>query len=97
MGGEGLARAGADRGVVLVRSGVLALLAQVFALCAARLHPVELVSTDDAPLALSLPAAVASDLDVWTYVDKGGAAWEALVSAVGAVREVLVRGRQEGE
>ena len=94
---RGISLAGAASEVILVRSGALTMLAQVFALCAARLHPVELVSTDDAPLALSLPAAVASDLDVWTYVDKGGAAWEALVSAVGAVREVLVRGRQEGE
>ncbi len=92
---RGVSLAGAASEVILVRSGALAMLAQVLTPCAARLHAVELVSTDGAPLALSLPAAVASDLDVWTHVDKGDAAWEALVSAVGAVREVLVRGQGE--
>jgi hypothetical protein len=79
--------------VILVRSGALAVLGEVLAWCAAQPYPLELVSTEGASLALSLPAAVASGLDVWSHVDKGDAAWEAVVSAVDAVPEVLVRGR----
>lgn len=92
---RGVSLAGAASEVILVRSGALAMLAPVFARCAACPHPVELVSTDGASLALSLPAAAARSLDVWAHVDKGDAAWEALVSAVGATREVLARGQGE--
>lgn len=92
---RGISLAGAASQVILVRSGALAVLREVLAWCAAHPYPVELVSTEGALLALSLPAAVASGLDVWAHVDKGDAAWDAVVSAVDAVREVLVRGRSE--
>jgi hypothetical protein len=92
---RGISLAGAASQVILVRSGALAVLGEVLAWCAGHPYPVELVSTESASLALSLPASVASGLDVWAHVDKGDAAWDAVVSAVDAVREVLVRGRSE--
>lgn len=92
---RGVSLAGAASEVILVRFGALAILASVLARCAARPHPVELVSTDGAPLALSLPAAAARGLDVWAHVDKSEAAWDALASAAGATREVLARGQGE--
>ncbi|MGD9984407.1 MAG: hypothetical protein AB7S51_09645 [Porticoccaceae bacterium] len=89
---RGISLVGAARQVILVRSGALAVLGEVLAWCAAQPYPVELVSTEGASLALSLPAAVASGLDVWAHVDTGDAAWDAVVNAVDAAREVLVRG-----
>lgn len=89
---RGISLAGAASEVILVRSGALAVLGEVLARCAAHPYPVELVSTEGASLALSLPATVASGLDIWAHVDKGDAAWDAVVNAVDAAREVLVCG-----